>query len=84
MIAVGASWNVRYKQRVGLKSFMVTDLRMGRKFGNFEEYIGATNLFSQTYQEVGGVPMPKRWFKAGMSWNWGWVSKALLRATRGE
>jgi len=67
-MGVEAFWFVRHKQRVGQKAFVVTDLRLNRKFANLEGYISATNLFSQSYQEVSGVPMPKRWFKAGVNW----------------
>ncbi len=57
---------VEYKHRIDGRAHWVTDTRLARRFGDWEAYADAANLFNVTYQEITGVDMPGRWFKVGL------------------
>lgn len=58
----------RYLDRVSMTDFSVVDNRLSWKTNTFSVYAEATNLFNVAYNEAGFVPMPGRWFRAGMQY----------------
>jgi iron complex outermembrane receptor protein len=61
------SWKVRYLKRFRDDDYMVTDTRLTITHGKAKAYVEATNLFDQSYVEIGTIPMPGRWLRAGLS-----------------
>jgi outer membrane cobalamin receptor len=57
---------VEYKHRIDGREHWVVDARLARRFGNWEVYADAANLFNADYQEITGVAMPGRWAKLGI------------------
>jgi len=47
-----------YKQSSYKRGYFVLDGQLSKTLGQFELYLGATNLLDVTYEEVPGVPMP--------------------------
>nr|WP_319399455.1 TonB-dependent receptor [uncultured Carboxylicivirga sp.] len=52
--------------------FLLTDLRLQWTEAKYKLYVDASNLFDKTYYDLGNVPQPGRWIKAGVqvSLNW--------------
>ena len=63
------SINLRYENRVNFEDNFTIDTKISKTFNNLEIFLNATNLFNKTYHEIGGVPMPGRWLKAGAKFN---------------
>ena len=63
------SINLRYENRVNFEDNFTVDTKISKTFNNLEIFLNATNLFNKTYHEIGGVPMPGRWLKAGAKFN---------------
>lgn len=49
------------------RTYWVTDVRVGRQVGRTLLFVDGTNLFDEQYQEVLGVDMPGREFRAGVT-----------------
>ena len=56
-----------YKERYNSSSYVVSNLRLAKKLGNFSVYVKIDNLGDMPYQEVFGLPMPGRTFGSGIS-----------------
>jgi vitamin B12 transporter len=63
------SVNLRYENRVNFEDNFTVDTKITKTFNNLEIFLIATNLFNKTYHEIGGVPLPGRWLKAGAKLN---------------
>ncbi|SHJ73884.1 iron complex outermembrane recepter protein [Arenibacter nanhaiticus] len=61
----------RWLQRELANAYNVADVRLNYKVQNFLVYTEITNLFNATYKEASAVPMPKRWFRLGVTYQWG-------------
>lgn len=60
-------WTMRYEARMNLEEHFVADTRLGYRFSLAEVYLEATNIFDRKYMDIGGVTMPGRWIRAGVS-----------------
>lgn len=63
-LTIGGRFELR--QRAGLQTYQIVDLRVGRRFDRIEVYMDARNALGARYQEIRGVDMPGRWVKAGI------------------
>ena len=56
-----------YKERYDSSSYVISNLSLTKKLGNFSIYFKIDNLGDMPYQEVFGLPMPGRTFGSGIS-----------------
>ena len=73
------SWNFSYQDRVGsfisldgpkdYQPVFLSDIRVSPQFGNLKLYIQVSNLFDKTYNDIGNVVQPGRWFRLGMTYD---------------
>ncbi len=56
----------RFQERVGNKSYFLTDARLAYRYKKYSIYTDATNLFDAQYIEAASAPMPGRWFSLGI------------------
>ncbi|MDW7694693.1 TonB-dependent receptor [Flammeovirgaceae bacterium SG7u.111] len=61
----------RYVDRVNMDNYNVADSRISWQPSTYMVYVEATNIFDAQYTEVNLVPMPGRWFRAGVKLNFG-------------
>ncbi len=54
------------------KPFWLTDLRLQWTEQNYKIYVDANNLFDTTYYDLGNVPQPGLWLKAGVQVSLDW------------
>jgi outer membrane cobalamin receptor len=59
--------SLRYKRRVGGRSYWLLDGRLEYGFRKFVAAVDFTNLLNSQYQEIIGVDMPGRWFVVSLS-----------------
>jgi iron complex outermembrane receptor protein len=59
---------VRYRRRSDGRDYWVLDCRANRRFGDLMLFVEGTNLTGTEYQEIRGVDMPGRWWRAGMEY----------------
>ena len=59
-------WQVRYQNRLNYKDYFVTDVHFQWRFKKILFFSDITNLFNQRYEDITAVPLPSRWFKAGI------------------
>lgn len=59
----------RYQERVNGYSYHLLDEKISYKFNTTELFVLVNNLTNTNYTEAFGVPMPKRWFHIGFTWN---------------
>jgi len=53
------------------KDYLVTHLKLGYNLSNnFTPYVEIRNLSNTNYQEILGANLPRRWWSAGVTWNW--------------
>lgn len=53
------------------KDYLITHLKFGYDLSNsFTPYIEIRNLTNTNYQEILGANLPRRWWSAGITWNW--------------
>lgn len=62
--------NVRYLDRVTMPDYWLLDSRIAWHKDGKSIFIEASNITNTQYQEL-LTPMPERWFKAGVNWNFG-------------
>ena len=60
-------WKLRYEDRPAGESHFLLDTRISWQYRKMKLFIEATNLFDTTYRDVGSIPMPGRWIKAGLA-----------------
>lgn len=59
----------RYQERINSESYNLLDNKLSFNKNNFGVYILVNNLTNTHYSEAFGVPLPGRWFQAGVSYN---------------
>ncbi|MBS2100516.1 TonB-dependent receptor [Carboxylicivirga linearis] len=52
--------------------FWLTDMRLQWNEAKYKVYVDASNLFDNTYYDLGNVPQPGRWIKAGVQVSLDW------------
>lgn len=52
------------------EAYDLLDLRLRYSFRSAEIYTDISNLLDAEYKEAGAVPMPSRWFKLGVRFQW--------------
>lgn len=63
------SWAVRYEERVNGYNHLLVDTKISKTFSKFDIYLSINNLFDEDYRDIGGVPLPGRWFSGGLNIN---------------
>jgi vitamin B12 transporter len=61
------SLRFRYLDRATLKDYALLDSRIFFQKEQFNVFAEATNITNTDYREAGYVPMPGRWFRAGLT-----------------
>jgi outer membrane receptor for ferrienterochelin and colicin len=56
----------RFNERATGASYWVNDFRLSQTFNKFVVFADAQNIFNATYFEAGSIPLPSRWFTAGV------------------
>ncbi|MBU1320301.1 MAG: TonB-dependent receptor [candidate division Zixibacteria bacterium] len=64
--SVRQSWNLRYLKRLQGDDYFVIDTRLSWRVGKVKLFAEATNLLDTPYTELGTVPTPGRWLRAGL------------------
>ncbi|MCK5793791.1 MAG: TonB-dependent receptor, partial [Anaerolineales bacterium] len=69
-LPLGLSYSQRidYKKRHDGRDYWLVDARLMRNFDETTVFVEVTNLLNTDYQELLGVDMPGRWFRAGFNW----------------
>ena len=69
-LPLGLSYSQRidYKKRHDGRDYWLVDARLMRSFDETTVFVEVTNLLNTNYQELLGVDMPGRWFRAGFKW----------------
>lgn len=62
---------VRYLDRASLPNYWVLDIRVAWQKNGKSIFAEATNVTNTAYTETNLVPMPSRWFRAGIQWELG-------------
>jgi iron complex outermembrane receptor protein len=70
-LKIKATTAFRYFQRINNeKSTFLTDIQANRSWGkSFNTFLQITNFFDLEYREIGTVPMPGKWLRAGIKFN---------------
>lgn len=63
---------LRYLDRATLADYWVWDMRLAWQKGDKMIFAEASNMTNSEYSEVNLVPMPGRWFRAGIQWDFNW------------
>ncbi|OGU35563.1 MAG: hypothetical protein A2068_04555 [Ignavibacteria bacterium GWB2_35_6b] len=63
---IAQSWFFRYEDRINFSDSFITDMQISKEISYFNIFIKATNLFNNYYEDIAGVPLPGRWFIAGI------------------
>ena len=56
----------RYIKRLLNNAYFVADYKFKYQFSHFEIYSIMQNVYNAEYQEIGAVPLPKRWISVGV------------------
>jgi len=59
-------WSARHWSRLSGESVFLVDTRVTMRRKGLELFAEVTNLFDKAYVETGSIPMPGRWFRAGI------------------
>lgn len=85
---IKATWQLSYQKRNGnygkynasgtftntpYSPFLLLDGRLFYEYKFFKIFIEATNILNQSYFDLGNIPQPGRWIKAGLDLNFGWL-----------
>ncbi|MCP4580428.1 MAG: TonB-dependent receptor [candidate division Zixibacteria bacterium] len=62
-------WKFRYEVPTETDSRFIVDTRVSWRHSQLEWFIEATNLFDESYFEIGTIPMPGRQVLAGVKWD---------------
>ena len=76
-----SQWMIGYQDRNGTFSaysngtiketpyepFWLIDWKLSRQFKKFDIHLTINNIFDKIYYDLGNVPQPGRWIKAGIS-----------------
>ncbi len=63
------SWKFRYEDSLVPAKQTIVDTRISWQEKGFHIYFDINNIFDEKYEDIPGVPMPGRWFKAGFEIN---------------
>jgi outer membrane cobalamin receptor len=63
----GLGQRVAYTRRADRRAYWLVDTRLSKRVGAADVFVEGTNLLDTGYQEVIGVEMPGRWFRAGVA-----------------
>lgn len=66
---ISQSLKMRYLDRLSGDEYFVTDTRLTWKYEPVSLFVEITNLFDESYVEIGTVPMPGRWLRVGLKYN---------------
>lgn len=66
---ITAQLSYRFLERVSLPSYHLLDSKITWQVKGGKIYMLANNLTNTSYTETSGVPMPGRWFHAGLEYN---------------
>lgn len=61
---------LRYNERMNQAGYFVFDTRWTLRHEGYMLFFEASNMFNQSYSEVGSIPAPGRWFRAGVSFTY--------------
>lgn len=61
----------RWVERELNKPYFISDVKLGYTLADWNIYVDVNNIFNQSYNEVGSILLPKRWFALGVKWNLG-------------
>jgi iron complex outermembrane receptor protein len=70
LLDIVQSWVIRYEARESFEDHFIVDSQISKSFENITLVIKATNLFNQSYLDLGGIPLPGRWISAGIRFSW--------------
>jgi iron complex outermembrane receptor protein len=59
----------RFNERMSGPSYWINDLRISQSIHKMLIYLDAQNIFDTTYFEIGAIPLPSRWFTAGVKFS---------------
>lgn len=73
------NWFFTYQDRLGsyvdangmqsnYQPVFLSDLRVSPQFGKLKLFVQVSNLFDETYNDIGSVVQPGRWFRLGMNY----------------
>lgn len=60
--------NGSYGEEVNYKPFSLLDIRLQYRISEWGFYAEAINVLNKEYYDLGNLPQPGRWFRAGISW----------------
>jgi len=60
------SWACVFRDRVNFQSQFTIDTQLDAKFGDFDFFARATNIFNARYEDFVGVVLPGRWITMGI------------------
>lgn len=60
-------WKFRYEDREFYNNHFIVDTQISLKYKNTDIFINIANLLNTSYSDIGGIPMPGRWIRAGMN-----------------
>lgn len=60
---------IKYQERISQNDYWVWDARISYNFPKALVYLDIQNLFDVTYIEAEAIPMPGRWFNAGLKYS---------------
>ena len=68
-LSLNQGWKFRYEVPTEADSRFIVDTRVSWHYSKLEWFIEATNLFNESYFEIGSIPMPGRQVLAGVKWD---------------
>lgn len=78
---ISLSWNATYQERLGgyysvdegqeveFEPVFLLDARVTHRSKYFDLFFEVANMFDRTYVDLGNIPQPGRWMRAGISFN---------------
>ncbi|MGB6038112.1 MAG: TonB-dependent receptor [Cryomorphaceae bacterium] len=80
------NWFFSYQDRLGsyvdadgmelnYQPVLLSDLRVSPQFGKLKLFVQVSNLFDETYNDIGSVIQPGRWFRLGMNYEFSLINR---------
>jgi len=80
------NWFFSYQDRLGsyvdasgmesnYQPVFLSDLRVSPQFGKLKLFVQVSNLFDETYNDIGSVVQPGRWFRLGMNYEFSMIKR---------
>lgn len=60
---------MRYNERFLSEEYGVMDYRLTFRHNKLSATVDVTNIFDRTYKEIGSIPMPGRWYRLGLAYD---------------